>query len=189
MTKQIASHQHARDPRAGQALAEFAVVFPIFILILLGLVEIGRFVYSDSALSQAAREGARVAAVEAGWITLSGNGCVGNASAITAANPGAHVCPPTLSAFKTDVTHGVNRMTAGLGQIPSSQIYLSCNAGDASDPPPDGSWTGNGCQDTSGHVNGRASWLVSVRIAYTYQPILPFLGPMTRSASATMVIN
>jgi Flp pilus assembly protein TadG len=47
----------------GQALVEFALVFPIFILLVFGLIDIGRYVYDANAISQAAREGARYGSV------------------------------------------------------------------------------------------------------------------------------
>ena len=43
----------------GQALVEFALVLPIFLLLLFGLIDVGRLVYTWNALNQAAREGAR----------------------------------------------------------------------------------------------------------------------------------
>ena len=45
----------------GQArrLVEFALVLPVFLLMLFGLIDVGRYVYMNSVLSQAAREGAR----------------------------------------------------------------------------------------------------------------------------------
>jgi Flp pilus assembly protein TadG len=42
---------------------EFALVFPILVLLLLGIFEVGRLVYAYNTLGNAAREGARVAAV------------------------------------------------------------------------------------------------------------------------------
>jgi Flp pilus assembly protein TadG len=45
----------------GQDLAEYAIVFPVLMLLLLGIIEFGRIVYSYSAISNAAREGARFA--------------------------------------------------------------------------------------------------------------------------------
>ncbi len=71
--------------RRGQALVETALVLPVFLLILFGLIDGGRFVFTDSVLSQAAREGARVGAVEAGWIgkTVADDpSCVATAAAI-----------------------------------------------------------------------------------------------------------
>lgn len=47
----------------GQALVETALVLPVIILVLLGLFDFGRAVYAYNAVSNAARDGARVAIV------------------------------------------------------------------------------------------------------------------------------
>jgi Flp pilus assembly protein TadG len=47
----------------GQSLVEFALVFPIIILLVMGFAEIGRAVYAFNTIANAARQGARVAAV------------------------------------------------------------------------------------------------------------------------------
>ena len=52
-------------PAGGQSLVEFALVFPVFLLLLFGLIDIGRFVYTTNAVSEAAREGARFGSVMA----------------------------------------------------------------------------------------------------------------------------
>ncbi len=52
-------------PADGQSLVEFALVFPVFLLLLFGLIDIGRFVYTANAVSEAAREGARFGSVVA----------------------------------------------------------------------------------------------------------------------------
>lgn len=192
---------HSRNRgRSGQALVEFALVFPIFFLILMGLIDGGRLVYTDSTLSQAAREAARVGAVEAGWIGLplaTTPGCVATASAVTPTNPGAHVCPPTVASMKSDMVAAANNMAVGLGQLTSANVYLSCNTGQAGDLPPTGNWTessgGNGCVDGSGNAISSQGDLISVRIAYTFSPITPVFSAigisLGRSGSATMVIN
>lgn len=59
----IVRRRRARDPR-GQALVEFAVVFPVFMLILFGIIDVGRYVYVANSLNEAAREGARFGSVE-----------------------------------------------------------------------------------------------------------------------------
>lgn len=48
----------------GQALVEFALVVPIFLLLLFGLIEVGRFIYLNNAFNEAAREGARYGSVD-----------------------------------------------------------------------------------------------------------------------------
>src|SRR3954447_23114830 len=49
--------------RDGQALVEFALVAPLFFLLLFSLIEFGRAVYYVQMLNNAAREGARYAIV------------------------------------------------------------------------------------------------------------------------------
>jgi Flp pilus assembly protein TadG len=53
-----------RDRPRGQAMAEFAIVLPIFLLLMFGIIDGGRAVYANNALSQAAREGARWGSVQ-----------------------------------------------------------------------------------------------------------------------------
>lgn len=53
----------SRGRGLGQALTEFAFVLPIFLLILYGIIEFGRYVYTVQMLNNAAREGARYAIV------------------------------------------------------------------------------------------------------------------------------
>ncbi len=48
---------------AGQSLVEFSLVFPIIVLLILGFAEIGRAVFAFNTIANAARQGARVAAV------------------------------------------------------------------------------------------------------------------------------
>lgn len=47
----------------GQALVEFALVMPIFILLLVAIFDLGRAVFAYNTLTNAAREGARMAIV------------------------------------------------------------------------------------------------------------------------------
>ena len=54
------------DPRAGQALVEFALVAPILLLLLLGIVDFARAWNVYEVLTDAAREGAREAVVDNG---------------------------------------------------------------------------------------------------------------------------
>lgn len=54
-----------RTRQRGQALAEFALVLVPFMLLLLGLFDMGRGIYTYNAVSQAAREIARVTSVHA----------------------------------------------------------------------------------------------------------------------------
>ena len=51
------------DRRRGQALVEFALVLPVFLLIVFGIIDGGRLIFTYNTVSNAARNGARVAIV------------------------------------------------------------------------------------------------------------------------------
>lgn len=52
---------HSSD--RGQALVEFALILPILLILILGLIDVGRAVGAYNSVSNAARSGARVAIV------------------------------------------------------------------------------------------------------------------------------
>ena len=174
-------------PRArarGQSLVEFALVFPIFVALLFGVVDAGRLIYMNTVVSQAAREGARLAAVEASWIgitTAVDPGCVVPPAVITAANPGAHVCPRNATDLKADALAAANRMVAPFGPIASTDLHIRCDPAGTTVA----TWTGVSC---ASHATNS---LVSVRVLLTFTPLTPvigqILGPITLSGSATMV--
>jgi len=184
----------AGDQR-GQGLAEIALVIPVFVLALVGIFDVGTGVFTNSAVSQAAREGARLAATEAAWIGLTGGRCVATAGDITAANPGAQVCPADVATFKANIVTAVNRMAVTTGGV--ATVFISCNMGDAGDPVPTGAWTeasgGNGCVDGSGNPVSGSGETVSVRILYDYTPMTPIIndiiGTVPLSGSASMIIH
>ncbi len=47
----------------GQTLVEFALILPVLLLILLGIVDFGRVIYANNVIANAAREGGRTAIV------------------------------------------------------------------------------------------------------------------------------
>ncbi|MHB8397984.1 MAG: TadE/TadG family type IV pilus assembly protein [Candidatus Limnocylindrales bacterium] len=55
-----------RRRQCGQALVEFALAVTVFLLLLMGVVDLGRGIYMYNGVSQAAREIARVASVHPG---------------------------------------------------------------------------------------------------------------------------
>lgn len=78
----------ARRRRRGQAMVEFALVAPLFFLLLFGIIEAGRFIFYYETLNNATREGARYAIVN-GANTLgcpTGPAAVGSTPCDTAGN-------------------------------------------------------------------------------------------------------
>lgn len=64
----------------GQSLVEFTLILPVLVLILMGIVDLGRGIYAYNLVAQAAREGARFASVRP--LTLIGS--VPNSDEVTA---------------------------------------------------------------------------------------------------------
>lgn len=59
-----ATRSQGRRPRSrGQAMVEFALVAPIFFLLIFGIIEAGRFIYHYEMLNNATREGVRYAII------------------------------------------------------------------------------------------------------------------------------
>jgi hypothetical protein len=165
----------------GQSLVEMALILPLFLLIVFGSIDVGLLVFGHSTLSQAAREGARVGAVEAYWI---GRGNPLSPTYDPSCNqPGGPVCPADLTAFRADVLAATNRMLVPFGPIPDANLYTSCDASIA----PTGAWTTQTCGTTS------SGGLVSVRVVLRFTPITPIISQLIptieEEASATMVIN
>lgn len=64
----------------GQALVEFALIVPIFLMLLFALVDFGRVVFAQQAITQGAREGARAALVAALDPTITTTACPGTST-------------------------------------------------------------------------------------------------------------
>jgi Flp pilus assembly protein TadG len=61
-----------RNKGHGQALPEFAIIAPVLILLIMGILDFGRGIYAYSAVSNAARMGARTAIVNQNPVDISG---------------------------------------------------------------------------------------------------------------------
>lgn len=160
--------------QGGQGLVEFALVIPLFLLVMFGLIDVGRFVYLNSTLSQAAREGARLGSVEASY-----RGSVDPACGTV----GGPVCPASDAALRTDITAAANRMMQPFANVGPAEV--SCNAEGST--PPSGNWTGTACTFNS------PKSIISVRVSATFTPITPIIsqlfGTRTLSGSTSMDIN
>ena len=61
-----------RTRRGGQSLVEFALIIPVFLVMVLGIVDFGRAIYAYNTLANASRAGVRVAIVNQ---NVPGLGC------------------------------------------------------------------------------------------------------------------
>ena len=144
-------------------------MLPIFLVVVFGVVDFGRAVFNYNTLAEAAREGARVASVQADWIGESG---------VCRLSDG---CPANTGIFRARVEEAVRAHSIGLGTVPSADILITCFL-------PDGSGASTDCaasNDAGGTVR------VEVRFPYTlFRPIAAqFVGPIDLRAQTTMTIT
>jgi Flp pilus assembly protein TadG len=64
MIGKLAREQRDAHRTRGQTLAEFALILPVFLLVLVGLFDAGRLVFAYHTVNNAAREGGRQAIVD-----------------------------------------------------------------------------------------------------------------------------
>jgi Flp pilus assembly protein TadG len=156
-------YRRTRWTARGQALAEFALVAPVFFLLLLGIIEAGRFIFHYEMLNNAARGGARYAIIHG---SASGN----------PTGPGSP--DPTGSAIRQAVSDS-SQSLIGLGQL-TFPTPATC----------DGTAAQGICWSAfpNGGTNDRGT-TVRLTVEFTYSPVVPVLPPITVSAEASGVIN
>jgi len=162
-----------RSRGAGQALVEFALVLPLFLLMLFAIVDIGRVIWANDNLANAAREGARWASVHGNW-----------KYAECQTGPSVGTAPPVQCTPITPDAKEPTRVAArGFLVAPGSNVVISVCY-----------FTTNPCSgdtDEAHASNGRGGF-VTVTAASTVQIITgSFLGmgSFAVSSSSTVIIN
>ena len=134
----------------GQGLVEFAIVVPVFLLLLLGMLEFGLAFTHNQALEYATREGARVGAALA-----NGGGPLGCSAGPPIQSPNASTVDPLIIAAVERVLDSPGSPIANnLARVPAIHIYKAdANGNEVAGGPVD-IWTYN--QGAGPTVDGRA---------------------------------
>jgi Flp pilus assembly protein TadG len=109
-----------RQQSRGQTLVEFAIVMPIIVLTVLGLVDLGRAVYSYNTLAQSARQAARTAIVNQNETNVRDQ-AIASAPTLGLTTANIDVC------FKTSATTQ-NSCASSSDDCPQSTRVLGCLA-------------------------------------------------------------
>jgi Flp pilus assembly protein TadG len=110
-----------RKYRRGAAVVEFAVVAPVFFLLVFGMIEYGRLVMAQQILTNASREGARLAVLD-GTTTASVTSTVNTYlrnSTIDGATVTVNPDPPTSAGYGEPVTVTVSINFDQVSWLPS----------------------------------------------------------------------
>jgi len=143
--------QKTNNERA-QTMVEFAIVFPVLLLITYGLIEFGRMLYIYAAVTNAAREGARYGAA-AGYLD-----------------------DDTRYFMDCDGIRTAVRRGAILTVIADNDIRVWYDHGPSTAPLLD---TNNRCPSGTGRFDQDLVQLgdrIGVRVQVHYKPIIEFLG-------------
>lgn len=151
-----------REQTRGQTMVEMALVLPIFLLIVLGLFDVGRAVWNYNTIAESARAAARVAAVESNWVGQTGADCT------------APTCPADAAELRDHVVAAANSVV-GLGVLSDSDIAIGCG--------PEGGPMTSDCT-----ANNESGNVVTVEVSFTFTPVLA-LFDIPMSSSATFTIN
>ncbi len=163
-----------RDKPRGQAMVEFALIFPIFILLLVGMFDLGRVVWVNNTLATAAREAARYAIVHG-----AKSACPVGPGAVVPVDPAS--CPddiPSRQAIK-DVAHKWAAGTSANVTVSVCYGIVTTCAGDVdqvSDPMP------NNSRGTQVMVT------VTSTVGLSLPSLVGFSG-FDLSATSTMLVN
>ena len=145
---------------------EFAFVFPVIVLLAFGFIDVGRAVFSYNTLANAARQGARVAAVNQVDPVAGPWSCVANKPVQSAASP-------------SWTFRGCAVTAGGAVGVRNADVTVSYAA-----PP------GTTIQCSSGLTVG---CIASVTVTANFVPITPVagsvIGPITMSATSAMPIE
>jgi hypothetical protein len=174
-----------RGRSRGQTLVEFALVAPLFFLLLFSIIEFGRVVYYSQVLNNAAREGARYAIVH-GAGSLESGGCPsGPYPADYAAANGENTC----DLHGDNVVDRVKEFAVGVVDANPADFVVSvkwCDEdGDVADCP-DTNAAGQGDGDNDRNQT------VSVQVTYMFRPFLSGVVPLptfTLTGGSILVVN
>ena len=108
--------QSSRSLRSGASVVEFALIAPIFFMIILGMIEFGRMAMVQQVITNSAREGARIAVLDGATKQKVKNKVKDylSSASITGANIKVTPDPPESAGYGESVTV---RVTIGFDKV------------------------------------------------------------------------
>jgi Flp pilus assembly protein TadG len=173
------SRRGQADRSRGQAIVEFALVAPMLFLLIIGIIEAGRFVFLTEVMSNATKEGARYAIVHGADAVcpsgpMPGEALISSVDTTSCDFPGANVTLAVQDAA----------LNAAIGDL-TLHAPVWTDRANLSNPAPGGPNTGS---------NERGNY-VTVFLDLSYRPLVGtvvdvgILPDIFISAESTLVIN
>jgi Flp pilus assembly protein TadG len=114
-----------RARERGAAAVEFALVLPILVIILLGIVDFGLEINSQAIVANAAREGARVASLggTSGEATTAASNAVSSLLNVSPTNPTIEVTCRTADGANCASSYDTSRESGGTVRVTVNYTY------------------------------------------------------------------
>lgn len=148
----------------GQTLIEFALIFPLLIFVVMGLFEIGRFVFYYALLNNAVREGTRFAIVQ----PYTDYGTYPNETLTTC-------CCSTLNTAHQNICIEIREKLFNINELSDTQIAISHRDGLGAPL-----------------VNSYGDPIVNINLIFNFEPIVPglgLIGNLTIDTDSTMMLT
>ncbi|MGH6889355.1 MAG: TadE/TadG family type IV pilus assembly protein [Rhizomicrobium sp.] len=169
---------------AGVAAVEFAFLVPVFLVLLMGVIDVGQMLFAYYELDQAVAAGAQYAALNAANVTSTNGAALATSIATTIANAnGTNWSNGTVVVNDGPTVTITGGNTVSSGTATNADDFY-CLAGSS----PNWSW-GTGYTSQSACANGgTAGKFVTVTATYAYVPVLQIYdfiqsGTLTQSAA------
>jgi len=184
--------RHPSRPARGQAVTEFALIAPVFLFVLLSLVELGRAVYYTQILDSAVRDATRYAIVHGFESACPSGPLPPKGAKINTCDPDGtvHVIP-TLMSRSIGVVN-----TNGPGFVAHAKwcdtTALEAGTSLCGDALACADWAGAADPHPLGDGDNGRSQMVTVCVSYSYESLFKSFLPIpdfTVSARSNLVVN
>jgi hypothetical protein len=138
-----------KNQLSGQSLVEFALILPILLFVVMGLFEIGRYVFYFAVLNNAVREGTRYAIVQ----PYEDYGTYPNETLTTCC------CSVTSTAAHQNICNEIQEKLFSINELDGTQLTITHKDAD-----------GNLLVNTYGDP------LVKINLSFDFHPIVPAMG-------------
>jgi Flp pilus assembly protein TadG len=160
---------------AGIAAIEFAVIVPVFLIMLMGTIDTGQMLYAYYQLDQAVAAGSQYAALNAANVTSTNGASLASYIATVVENANGTAWANDTVVVNNGPSVTVTNGTASSGGTAANADNFYCITGSA----PNWTWGTSYSSQVSCTGGGTAGKYVTVTASYNYVPILSIYAFIT----------
>lgn len=173
-----------REGEAGIAAVEFAFLVPVFLILIMGVVDLGQMLYAYYELDQSVAAGAEYAALNAANVTSTNGAALANSIATAITNASGTNWANGTVVVNNGPTVTITGGTAVSSGTATNADEFYCLTGSS----PNWNWGTGYTSQSSCTSGGTAGKYVTVTATYAYVPLLQIYsfiqsGTLTQSAA------